>query len=503
MKKIVDLIHQAQVYEVSNETPLDYAKNLSKRLKNNLYLKREDLQSVFSFKIRGAYNKIIHLSDIEKSNGIIAASAGNHAQGVALSAQKLKLKAIIVMPKTTPTIKVKAVQSYGAQTILIGDSFDDAYAHALSLVKTHGYTYIPPYDDPYVIAGQGTIGLELLKQHPHHIDAIFIPTGGGGLLAGVGALIKALSPHTKIICVEPEGAACMTAALHAKKRVTLDKINLFADGVAVKQAGELPYKIALETVDECITVTTDEICAAIKDCFDDTRAIIEPAGALGIAGAKKFAKQHPERKAQNWIAINSGANMNFDRLKHIAERAEIGEYREALLGVTIPEKPGSFKTFCKQLGKRSITEFNYRFSTEKEAHIFVGIELQKGLEEKNQIINFLKEKHFPVLDLTDNEMAKLHLRHMVGGRAPSLKNEVLFRFEFPERPGALIQFLEGIGQNWNITLFHYRNHGSAYGRVLVGLDMTDKKTESLTQFLESLGYPYTSETENSAYKLFL
>ncbi len=493
----------ASVYEVAKETPLELASRLSARLGQRLLLKREDLQSVFSFKLRGAYNKISKLTEAEKKRGIIAASAGNHAQGVALAAQKLGIEALIVMPKTTPVIKVKSVQTLGAQTLLVGDSYDEACEHALALAATKNLVFIHPYDDPDVIAGQGTVAREILHQHPGKIDVIFVPVGGGGLIAGIALYAKYLRPEIKIVGVEPDDAACLKVALDAKKRVVLDRVGLFADGVAVRQIGKEPFKIAQAFVDEVITVTSDELCAAIKDCFDDTRAIVEPAGALAIAGAKKYAQTTSE-KHQTWVAINSGANMNFDRLRHIAERAELGEQREALFAVTIPEKPGSFRAFCKLLGKRAITEFNYRYSSPQAAHIFVGLELSKGKEERVQILELLQEKGYSVVDMTDNEMAKLHVRYMVGGACPIVLDEALYRFEFPERPGALIQFLNAMPEGYNITLFHYRNQGAAYGRVLIGVDVASGYAK-LDEFLGALDsdYPYTCESENPAYDFFL
>lgn len=502
MKHYIQDIQNASVYDIAKKTPLDAAPKLSHRFKNTILIKREDLQSVFSFKLRGAYNKLSQLTELEKKNGVIAASAGNHAQGVALSAKHLGIEALIVMPQTTPSIKVKAVQSHGAKTLLVGDAYDDAYTAALEISKEKNLTFIHPYDDPSVIAGQGTVAMEIFTQHPQKIDAIFVPVGGGGLLAGIAVYAHFLHPDTQVIGVEAEDSASMTQALAQHERIILDRVGIFADGVAVKQAGKEPFRIASQTVKTMITVTTDEICAAVKDIFDDTRAIAEPAGALALAGAKKYAEQ-TGIKGQTWVVINSGANINFDRLRHIAERAEIGEHREGLLAVTIAETPGSFKAFCKLLGKRSITEFNYRYSSPKEAHIFVGLELGKGREEKEEIIEKLKQHKYPVIDLTDNEMAKLHIRHMVGGRAQNIPNETLYRFEFPERPGALIQFLEGIGQGWNITLFHYRNHGSAFGRVLVGIDAPPTEREKLNQYFTALGYPYTEESNNPAYHLFL
>ena len=501
-KKYIEKILAARVYDVAEETPLEPSRLLSARLGNNVLLKREDMQPVFSFKLRGAYNCIYQLSQQKKIKGVIAASAGNHAQGVALSAQRLGIKATIVMPKTTPAIKVNAVKSYGAKTVLIGDAYDDAYEYAIELAKKQKLDFIHPYDDPDVIAGQGTIGMEILRQHGGDIDAIFVPVGGGGLIAGVAVFIKHLRPEVKIIGVEPDDAPCMAEAFKKKKRVVLDHVGIFADGVAVRQAGKETYRIAKQCVDEIICVSTDEICAAIKDIFDDTRSIMEPAGALAVAGLKKYIDRE-KVKGQTFVAINSGANMNFDRLRHVAERAELGEQREALLGVTIPERPGSFRTFCNTIGRRGITEFNYRYSHDDKAHVLAGIQLSEGFSEKDELIAKLEMKKYPVVDLTDNEMAKMHVRHLVGGHNPDLEDEIIYRFEFPERPGALLDFLTRIGKRWNISLFHYRNHGAAYGRVLVGLQVEKKERKALTSYLDELGYSYWDETDNPAYQLFL
>jgi len=500
-KKYIEKILTARVYDVAVETPLEPAVTLSKRQNNQVLLKREDLQSVFSFKLRGAYNCIYQLMQTKNVKGVVAASAGNHAQGVALAAKKLGLNATIVMPKTTPGIKVDAVKSYGAKAILVGDNYDEACAYATELSAKQKLDFIHPYDDSDVIAGQGTVGLEIVRQHADFIDAIFVPVGGGGLVAGVGTIVKYLSPKTKIIGVEPADAACMAAALDKNRRVTLDHVGIFADGVAVKQVGKETFRVAKQCIDQIITVSTDEICAAIKDIFDDTRSITEPAGALAVAGLKKYIAQ---KKVSNktLIAINSGANMNFDRLRHVSERAEIGEQREALFAVTIPERPGSFKTFCQTIGKRGITEFNYRYSDDNDAQVFAGVQLRDGLQERKELIGRLKSKKYPVLDMTDNEMAKMHVRHLVGGRA-ALTDEVLYRFEFPERPGALLDFLTKIGTRWNISLFHYRNHGAAFGRVLVGLQIPKSECKELVQYLDTLAYPYWEETENPAYQLFL
>jgi len=500
-KKYIEKILTARVYDVAEETPLEVAKILSGRQNNQVLLKREDLQSVFSFKLRGAYNCIYQLTRSKEVKGVVAASAGNHAQGVALAAKKLGLNATIVMPKTTPGIKVDAVKSYGAKAILIGDNYDEACSYATALAVEQKLDFIHPYDDPDVIAGQGTIGLEIIRQHADFIDVIFIPVGGGGLIAGVGSIVKYLSPKTKIIGVEPADAASMASALKEKRRVILDHVGIFADGVAVKQVGKETFRVAKQCVDQVITVSTDEICAAIKDIFDDTRSITEPAGALAVAGLKKYVAQK-KLNGKTLVAINSGANMNFDRLSHVSERAEIGEQREALFAVTIPERPGSFKTFCQTLGKRGITEFNYRYSDDVEAQVFSGVQLRDGKSERLELIKKLKAKKYPVLDMTDNEMAKMHVRHLVGGHA-AIKDEVLYRFEFPERPGALLDFLTRIGNRWNISLFHYRNHGAAFGRVLVGLQIPEQERSELGQYLDSLAYPYWEETDNPAYQLFL
>jgi len=500
-KKYIEKILTARVYDVAVETPLEPAVTLSKRQNNKVLLKREDLQSIFSFKLRGAYNHLYHLTRAKSIKGVIAASAGNHAQGVALASKKLGLSATIVMPKTTPGIKIEAVKSHGAKTILFGDNYDEACEYAIKLASKKKLDFIHPYDDIDVIAGQGTIGLEIVRQHEDFIDAIFVPVGGGGLIAGVGAIVKYLSPKTKIIGVEPVDAACMAAAFKNNRRVVLDHVGIFADGVAVKQAGKETYRVARQCVDQIITVTTDEMCAAIKDVFDDTRSIAEPAGALAVAGLKKYVAQK-NISGKTLVAINSGANMNFDRLRHVAERAEIGEQREALFAVTIPERPGSFKSFCRTIGRRGITEFNYRYADDSNAQVFAGVQLRDGMAERKELIKKLKAKKYPVLDMTDNEMAKLHVRHLVGGRT-SLKDEVLYRFEFPERPGALLDFLSSIGDRWNISLFHYRNHGAAYGRVLVALQIPEAERKELGQYLDTLAYPYCEETKNPAYQLFL
>lgn len=498
LKKIL----RARVYDVARETPLEIAPRLSERLHNRVLLKREDLQPVFSFKLRGAYNKIVGLTEEARRKGVIAASAGNHAQGVALAAQKLNIAALIVMPKTTPQIKVEAVRSYGAEIELHGNSYDDAYVHAREIANKRDLTFIHPYDDPEVIAGQGTIAMEILRQHEGRIDAIFVPVGGGGLIAGVAAYVKALHPEIKIIGVEPDDAPTLHHALKAGERVILDQVGIFVDGVAVRQVGEEPFRIARQCVDEVILVSTDEICAAIKDIFDDTRSIAEPAGALAVAGVKRFVQRH-QSKGQTFVAIDSGANMNFDRLRHVAERAELGERREALLAVTIPERPGSFKQFCEVIGSRSVTEFNYRYSDATQAHVFVGVQIHGKETELQALTEKLVQNKYSVVNITDNEMAKLHVRYMVGGRAAAVVHERVFRFEFPERPGALLRFLNKIGQRWNISMFHYRNHGAAFGRVLVGMQIPAHDNEALQIFLNELGYANWEETLNPAYQIFL
>jgi threonine dehydratase len=491
----------ARVYDVAVETPLEAQPNLSRRIGNNVLLKREDMQPVFSFKLRGAYNKMAHLTPAQLKRGVIAASAGNHAQGVALAAQKLGCRAVIVMPTTTPQIKVEAVRNRGGEVVLAGDSYSDAYTHALELEKAEKLTFVHPYDDPYVIAGQGTIAAEILREHPTPIHAIFCAVGGGGLLSGIAAYVKRLRPEIKVIGVETIDADAMTRSLKKGERVVLDQVGLFADGTAVKQVGVETFRLCQEYVDEMILVDNDAICAAIKDVFEDTRSILEPSGALALAGLKEYAKQH-KLHDKTLIAIASGANTNFDRLRFVAERAEIGENREAVLAVTIPEKPGSFKKFCSLLGHRNITEFNYRYSDPSQAHIFVGVTThQQG--ESTKLVEMLQRHELPAIDLTDNEMGKLHLRHLVGGHAPQVENEVVFRFEFPERPGALMQFLESMGHNWNISLFHYRNHGTDYGRVLVGIQVPPQEHAAFKEFLDKLGYAYWDESANPAYKLFL
>lgn len=498
----VKRILNARIYDLAIETPLDHIQLLSQRTGNKVLLKREDLQPVFSFKLRGAYNKLLNLTEEERASGVICASAGNHAQGIALGAQHLGIKATIVMPRTTPAIKVDAVKSRGARVVLVGDSYDDAAAHAQKLVQEKGMTYVHPFDDPDVIAGQGTIGMEILRQYPGKIDAIFLAVGGGGLAAGVSAYVKYLRPETKIIAVESEEAACLKVALEKKKRVILPQVGIFADGIAVAQIGEETFRILRKTVDECITVTTDEICAGIKDIFEDTRSIAEPAGATAIAGLKKYVAEHGIT-GQTFVAIDSGANTNFDRLRYISERTEIGEQREAILAVTIPEKRGAYRDFCKALGKRSITEFNYRFAERGEAHIYVGVQVSANGLDRAELISELTEQGYDVVDMTENELAKLHLRYLVGGRAPEVTDEVLYRFEFPERPGALTAFLNKLAGRWNISLFHYRNHGAASGRVLVGMQVPKSDYGDLKEFIKELNYPFWNETDNEAYRFFL
>jgi threonine dehydratase len=499
IKRILD----ARVYDVARETPIDEAALMSRRLDNRVWLKREDLQPVFSFKLRGAYNKMHRLSQEQRAGGVVAASAGNHAQGLAMAAQKLNVKATIVMPRTTPQIKVDAVRSRGARVVLHGDSFEEASEYASELVVEKNMTYVHPFDDPDVIAGQGTVGMEIVRQHEEPLDALFVPVGGGGLLAGVAAYVKYVWPQTRLIGVEPEDAACLQLALQRGRRARLSEVGLFADGCAVAQIGKEPFRVIRHTVDEVITVSTDEMCAAIKDIFEDTRSIAEPAGALALAGLKKYVERTGV-KDQDLLAIVSGANTNFDRLRYISERTEIGEQREAVVSVTIPEQPGSFRKFCGVLGRRNITEFNYRYTDAGSAQVFVGLSVVPGGEDLAELIADLQQRGYTAEDMTDNEVAKLHIRHMVGGRAPQgIENERVYRVEFPERPGALLKFLSGLGQRWNISMFHYRNHGAAYGRILVGVQVNKSERRAFEQVLDQINYRYWEETENRAYQLYL
>ncbi|NBV02029.1 MAG: threonine ammonia-lyase, biosynthetic [Burkholderiaceae bacterium] len=500
LKKIL----AAKVYDVARETELDFAPQLSQRLGNRVLLKREDNQSVFSFKLRGAYNKMAHLPPAALKRGVIAASAGNHAQGVALAAAKMKCKAVIVMPITTPKVKIDAVKAHGkswVELILYGDSYSDAYAHAQLLEKKRGLTFVHPFDDPDVIAGQGTIAQEIFQQYEEPIEAIFVAIGGGGLISGIGEYTKAVRPKTKIIGVQAQDSDAMKRSLKAGKRVELKEVGLFSDGTAVKLVGKETFRICQRVVDEIVTVDTDEICAAINDVFSDTRSILEPAGALAIAGLKKYIVQKKIKK-KTFVAIACGANMNFSRLRFVAERADVGEFREAVFAVTIPEERGSFKRFCELLGKRNVTEFNYRIADQREAHLFVGISTVKA-QDSTTIAKHFNQAGFATIDLTHDELAKSHLRHMVGGHSPLAKDELLYRFEFPERPGALMRFLTSMAPNWNISLFHYRNHGADYGRILVGIQVPKTDQKAFQDFLTTLGYPHWNESKNPAYQLFL
>ena len=499
IKRILD----ARVYDVARETPVDEAVLMSKRLGNRVLLKREDLQPVFSFKLRGAYNKMSRLTQEQRDQGVVAASAGNHAQGLALAANRMGVKATIVMPRTTPLIKIDAVRNHGARVILHGDSFEEAADQASRLVAEKNLIYVHPFDDPDVIAGQGTVGMEIVRQHQQPLDALFVPVGGGGLIAGVAAYVKYVWPQTRIIGVEPEDAACLKLALERGRRATLPEVGLFAEGCAVAQIGKETFRIIKETVDEVITASTDEMCAAIKDIFEDTRSIAEPAGALALAGMKKYVERTGVSD-QSLMAVVSGANTNFDRLRYISERTEIGEHREAVISVTVPEQPGSFKTFCSLLGRRSITEFNYRYADKDSAQVFVGLSVIPGGGDLEELLKSLADRGYQAEDLTHNEMAKLHIRHMVGGHAPgSIDDERVYRFEFPERPGALLKFLNGLGQRWNISLFHYRNHGAAFGRILVGLQVPRGERKPLEAALDKINYRHWDETDNRAYQLYL
>lgn len=490
------------VYDVAEVTPLEEAVNLGRRIGNRVLMKREDLQPVFSFKLRGAYNKLATLPEEAVQKGVICSSAGNHAQGVALAAGRRGIRAVIVMPVTTPSIKVDAVRELGGEIVLFGDNYDEAYEKARALESAEGLIFIHPFDDPAVIVGQGTIGRELAQQMDDTVSAVFVPIGGGGLIAGIAAYLRARRPDVRIIGVEPEDSAAMRSSLQAGQPVTLDHVGIFADGVAVRRVGDETFRLCRDYVDDIVTVDTDQICAGIKDIFEDTRSIVEPAGGLAVAGLKKYVAEN-ELRNESFVVINCGANMNFDRLRHIAERAAVGEEQEMLLAVEIAEEPGSFRKFCQALGRRGITEFNYRYNDSTKAHIFVGVQLQGGAREHAELIERLRALGYPLADLSDDEMAKLHIRHMVGGSARNLENERLFRFEFPERPGALLDFLEAIGTDWNISLFHYRNHGSDHGRVLAGIQVPQDESEELEAHLAELGYEHFEESDNPAYRMFL
>ncbi len=491
----------SKVYDIAVETPLEPAPQVSARISNTVLLKREDYQPVFSFKLRGAYNKMANLSAAELKRGVLAASAGNHAQGVAMSARKLGCRAVIVMPTTTPQVKIDGVRNLGGEVVLAGDSYSDAYDHAMALQKAEGLTFVHPFDDPDVIAGQGTIGMEILRQHSGPIEAIFVAIGGGGLAAGVSAYIKALRPEIKVIGVQTEDSCAMVRSIKTGRRVNLSDVGLFSDGTAVKQVGSETFRLVRQYVDDFVVVDTDAVCAAIKDVFQASRSVLEPAGALALAGAKRYAAQH-KLKNKTLIAVTSGANMNFDRMRMVAERADVGEAREALFALTIPERKGSFRRLCDALGTRSVTEFNYRMSNPEQAHVFVGMSISSEAEIGKLEERFLK-KGFGTQNLTGNELAKTHLRYMVGGTSSEATNEMLLRFEFPERPGALRKFLSSMNQDWNISLFHYRNQGDDYGRILIGIQVPPTDKKEFKTFLDTLGYPYWNETENPAYKLFL
>ena len=491
----------AKVYDVAVETALEPAPRLSARIGHRVLLKREDTQPVFSFKLRGAYNKMAHLSAEALGRGVICASAGNHAQGVALSARRLGCKALVVMPTTTPALKIDAVRALGAEVVLHGDSYSDAQARAVELETSRGLTFVHPFDDPYVIAGQGTIGMEIVRQHPGPIDAVFVAVGGGGLISGVAAYLKAVRPEIRVIGVQTVDSDAMLRSVRAGRRVTLDDVGLFSDGTAVKRVGSETLRLARALVDDWVVVDTDAACAAIKDVFEDTRSILEPAGALGVAAIKRYAQTHG-RSGETYVAITCGANMNFDRLRFVAERAEVGEEREALFAVTIPEARGSFRRFCELLGPRSVTEFNYRISDAKSAHVFVGVSTVDRTESARLAATFA-DHGFPAIDLTGDELAKEHLRHLVGGRSALAEDERLFRFVFPERPGALMRFLSSMPAVWNISLFHYRNQGADHGRILVGMQVPAESEPALKAFLDGLGYPFADESANPAYRLFL
>jgi len=491
----------ARVYDVAHETPLDNARALSRRLGNHVLLKREDQQSVFSFKLRGAYNKMAKLSAAQLARGVICASAGNHAQGVALGARRLGCRAVVVMPVTTPRVKFEAVLALGADAVLHGDSYSDAYAHALTLQRQQKLTFVHPFDDPDVIAGQGTIGMEILRQHQGRLDAVFVPVGGGGLISGIAAYLKSVRPEVRVVGVQARDSDAMARSVRAGKRVELPEVGLFADGTAVKMVGEETFRLARQSVDEFVIVDTDEVCAAIKDVFQDTRTVLEPAGALSVAGIKQYVSRR-KAKGQTLVAITTGANMNFDRLRFVAERAEFGEQREALFAVTIPERRGAFRDFCTQVGSRAVTEFNYRISDENVAHVFVGIAISRR-DEAQRIARQFERHGFATLDLTDDELAKEHVRHMVGGHSELARHERLLRFVFPERPGALMKFLSAMNPGWNISLFHYRNQGADYGRILVGIQVPRSDGAAFDRFLTTLAYPFIEETRNPVYALFL
>ena len=502
MQKMLKLILTSRVYEAAVETPLEEVPGLSAALGNRILLKREDLQPIFSFKLRGAYNKIAHLSELEQAAGVIAASAGNHAQGVAFSARKLGLRAVIVMPVTTPEIKIKAVKNMGAEVVLHGDNYSEAAEHCQALVASTGMTFIHPFDDDLVIAGQGTVADEILRQSAGRLDAVFVPVGGGGLIAGVAAYLKALVPAVKVIGVEPCDSDAMHQSLDQGKRVVLDSVGIFADGVAVREVGKRTFEVCRQGVDEIVRVDTDEICGAIKSVYQATRSIVEPAGALALAGLKSYVRQRGV-SGKTLVAINSGANMNFERLRYVAERTLLGEKQEALFAVTIPETPGALRRFCREVvGERNITEFNYRLAGRSEAHIFVSIAIREAAE-RQLFGRQLLENGFANEDLTDNELAKTHVRYMVGGRSAEVGREVLYRFWFPERPGALARFLDAMGANWNISLFHYRNQGGDFGRVLIGLEIPPGDEAMFQEFLARVGYRFVEETDNPAYRLFL
>jgi threonine dehydratase len=504
LREMVEKILRARVYDVARETPLQPAPRLSARLSERVLLKREDLQPVFSFKLRGAYNKVAGLSQADAARGLVAASAGNHAQGVALAAAHRGVPAIIVMPGTTPRIKVEAVRDLGAEVVLHGDTFDEAWEESQRRVRQSGGVFVHPFDDADVIAGQGTIAVEILRQHPDPIDAIFVPVGGGGLLAGILAYVKFLRPETQVIAVEPDDAASLDAALAAGRPVPLPTVGIFADGTAVRQVGDAPFALIRGRVDGLVRVGIDEMCAAILDLFEDTRVLFEPSGALAVAGMKKWLdEKRGDGSPRSFVTIQSGANINFHRLRHISERAELGEKREAILAVSIPERPGSFRRLCSALGDRSVTEFNYRYADPEAAHVFVGVQLSRGRDERRALISELSARGYGVVDMTDNELAVLHARHMVGGRAPDLQHERLLRFEFPERPGALGRFLALMNPAWNLTLFHYRNHGAAQGRVLAGIQVPPRDEVVFRRYLADLNYPWVDESGNDAFRLFL